>query len=337
MRIEPYTSEHYPRLEAAARASGVAQSLLHRDFVEWYYHSREWCRLFLVFVDDETIGGVIGLEHLRIETGGETVDVGAGSNLASFQPRAGAYLFLHWMRSCDLGLVFGGSEDMHRILAGQRGRWTYYDGVRTLTLNGRFAPRMGRRGWRRLAASVLRRVGPYVHPARALARVVQAGTVPRVEVEEVPVLTDDLLPPAPGPFTLRLAPPADYLRWRYDPGLPFIRYRVFRIGAGGGYVILNDRPDELLVAHADAGDPRLLAAGILAAIAAAVEGADPCRRVVLSAAHVEMQAVFAAAGFTVAATGRRFALGQGRRRVAVDPDTSRWLVGYDWIDNGLRF
>ncbi len=337
MRIEPYISEHYPRLEAAVRESGLAQSLLHRDFVEWYYNSREWCRLFLVFIDDETVGGVIGLEQLTMDIGGEQLQVGGGSNLASFHPRAGAFLFLHWMRSCDLGLVFGGSDDMHRILEGQRGRWVYFDGVRTFTLNARFAPREGRTGWRHVAATALRAVGPYTHPAQVFDRLVAAGTIPRVAVEEVSTFTTDMLPAGPSPFTLRLAPSLEYLQWRYDPTLPFLRYRVFRLGDGGGYVVLNDRPTELLVAQADAADPQQLAAGILASIAAVSAEADPRRKVVLTTAHQDMQAVFASAGFTPAPTGRRFALGQGKRRVAVDPDTAQWLVNYDWIDNGLRF
>lgn len=337
MRIEPYSSEHYPRLEAVVRASGLAQSLLHRDFVEWYYHSHEWCRLFLVFIDDETIGGVIGLEQLTMDIGGEELTVGAGSNLASFHPRAGAFLFLHWMRSCDLALVFGGSDDMHRILEGQRGRWTYFDGVRTYALNARFAPREGRQGWRRAAASALHAVGPYVHPAHAFEQLVTTGTIPRVAVEEVTAFTSDLLPTGPSPFALRLAPSLEYLQWRYNPTLPFLRYRVFRLGDGGGYVVLNDRPNELLIAQADANDPRFLAGGILAAVAKVSADSDPRRKVVLTTAHQDMRAIFTAAGFAPAPTGRRFALGQGKRRVDVAPDTAQWLVNYDWIDNGLRF
>ena len=43
---------------------------------------------------------------------------------------------------------------------------------------------------------------------------------------------------------------ADYLRWRYDPTLPFVRYRCFRIAdetdRSRGYVVLNDQDAQLV-------------------------------------------------------------------------------------------
>jgi len=341
MRVLPYSSEHFPQLEAAVRAAGAAQSLRRRDFVEWYYGTREWCRLFLAFTKDGVLAAAIGIEQLPFEIGGEPLLVGGASNFVSFQPGAGGVLFLHWLRSSDAALVFGGSPDTHRILESQRQRWTYFAGVRTYTLNGRFAPRRGRHGWRAAAASVLRAVAPYVHPARRLERLLADRVVAPVRVAERSDFDVTLVPPSPGPFALRLAPSLDYLRWRYDPTLPFVRYRCFRIAdetdRSRGYVVLNDQDAQLVVAQADADDPRVLAAGILAAVAEVASAGDPRRTVMLASAHGEMQTIFTAAGFVPAASDRAFALGSGRKKIAVAPETSRWLVNYDWLDNGLRF
>jgi hypothetical protein len=133
VRIVPYSGEHWHRLEAAVQTVGAARSLLHRPFVEWYYGTRDWCRLWLGYDEGGALAAAVGIEQPPFEIGGAPVSVAAASNSVTFVPGAGGLLFLHWVRTSEHALVFGGSPDTHRILASQGKRWTYFAGVRVLT------------------------------------------------------------------------------------------------------------------------------------------------------------------------------------------------------------
>lgn len=56
--------------------------------------------------------------------------------------------------------------------------------------------------------------------------------------------------PGHSPFTFRFAPRVEYLNWRYNLSLSFVRYRLFRILAGArsiGYIILASGTSNWLI------------------------------------------------------------------------------------------
>ena len=261
---------------------------------------------------------------------GTPVTLTCGSNLATLHPGAGGLLFLHWVRSGEFACVFGGSADTHRILEKQR--WMYFHGIRVLRLNRSYAVRADDAWWRAAAKRIVRTLRPGVdvaRRARAVATTVQA-------IEE-PAVTADMLPVS-SPFTFRMRPAVEYLNWRYDGGLSFVRYRCFRLVTDRtcGYVIINDKPDAIVVAQADADDPATLAAGIVAAIGRVAQERGARREVLLTCAHTDMMATFQSLGFRPDQAERRLAIGSRSRSLKLSPDTSRWLINLDWIDNGLR-
>jgi hypothetical protein len=335
MRIVQYSPEHFGLLLHAAQRSGSAHSLQHRPFVDYYYTTRDSCRLWLALDGDGAVAAAMGLEQLSFCYEKRQLQVGCASNFVAFRPGAGGYLFLHWMKTSDFACVYGGSADTHRIVRNQR--WTYFHGIKTLLLNRRYPARPGEAFWRRTAKSVMRAVVPVVDPQSWPAKLARhAGT--HLSVREEHTFTEDLQP-ADGPFIFRLCPSTEYLNWRYNTSLPFVRYRLFRILAEGvtsGYVILNERPGRVILAHCDGGDPIILASGILLAVAAVTAQGGAVPEVVLTSAHTQMQELFREFGFRAAAAERLFALGARRHSIDLAPDTSRWLINFDWIDNGLR-
>jgi hypothetical protein len=140
------------------------------------------------------------------------------------------------------------------------------------------------------------------------------------------------------PFTLRFHPPLEYLQWRYNPRLSYVRYRIFQVlrsGQSCGYCVLNDGPNELMVVYADGNDPELLAAGILKAIFLVGEESDKHRKAVLASSHPGMQALFTESGFHRTEENYPFAAGavRGSRNLG-DPNT--WLINIGMGDNDLR-
>jgi hypothetical protein len=260
--------------------------------------------------------------------------LGFASNFHAPQHGLGGYLFLHWMKTAPLGIVFGGSSHTHRILRQQN--WTYFSGIRTYVLNPLpfFAP--DEPAWRKWAKRGLAR-WRRIRLDAAIRRVPRAASQ-LVSVQEEQTFTEDMLPRT-SPFTFRLAPSLDYLRWRYRPGLPFVRYRLFRVGHGGkrvGYVVLNESPRRIVVAHCDGEDACRLAVGVLLSVREITKVDVDLREIRLACSHAEMQPVFTAAGFRPEKSDRPFAIGARRGKVDVPADPSRWLVNLDWGDNGLR-
>jgi hypothetical protein len=330
--LTAYTADDFEALRRMAQGVSVP-GLCHRSFVDYYYTDNPWCSLCLLRNADG-VAGTIGVERMPFAVGERSLTLGFASNFHAPQHGLGGYLFLHLMKTTPLGIVFGGSSHTHRIL--QQQRWTYFSGIRTYVLNPLpfFAPdepawrKWAKRGlcrWRRLRLDA------------AIQRVPRAARQ-LVSVQEEQTFTEDMLPRT-SPFTLRLAPSLDYLRWRYRPGLPFVRYRLFRVGYGGrtvGYVVLNESPHRILVAHCDGEDACRLAVGVLLSVAEITKADVEYREIRLACSHAEMQPLFTAAGFRPEKPDRPFAIGARRGKVDVPADTSRWLVNFDWGDNGLR-
>jgi len=335
VRIVTYSAEDFDRLSQAAAKVNAARSLRHRPFVDYYYATQEWCRLYLVVDGDDRVAAAMGLEHLRFEYDRREVTLGCASNLVTFEPGAGGYLFLLWMRASHIACLYGGSADTHRLVRSQK--WTYFPGVKVYRLNARARARPAEPLWRRAAKSMLRAVAPGVDIAAHVERSVMRDH-PEMEVRAERRFTNDLLPDS-GSFVFRFAPTTAYLNWRYSTELSFVRYRLYRIltrGRTSGYVVVNERPERLLVAQADGVDPDTVALGILLAIArVAAEGART-REVILTSAHGRMQEIFTGVGFRSNKADRPFVLTSTKGALDFRLDTSDWLVNFDWTDNGLR-
>ena len=308
--------------------------LRYAQFVDHFYAGNQWCRLNVLANDADDILGVLVHEIVPFSVpGGRTIKLGFGSNFRAFQPGAGGVLFLNWLKQCNYGLVFGGSPDTHQLLSPQR--WTTYPGVSQFELNAAFAEVPGETFWRSAAKSLLRS-SPFRRSVDSLADVLpQVGNV---HVEEQAVFTPDLFP-GTSPFDFRMQPNRDYLNWRYQTGLDFVCYRIFRIVRGSktaGFVVLNEQQHRVLVAHADADDSLTLARGIIAALAVSSSGARRKQGVVLTAADDTLRETFRQLGFRERMNARPFVIGSLIRKPDWSEDTSRWLVNFDWCDNGVR-
>jgi hypothetical protein len=282
--------------------------------------------------EDGSIAGILGIARMRFEWNGTELPVAFGANFHALRPGAGGLLYLHWTRSAPVGLVFGGSADAHRIYREQK--WVYYAGARILMLNPEPVQRPDDPLWRR-AARQLRAALQRKPIARYGVRLPDA--VRHVAVREEHAWDEALLPRR-SPFTFRYAPLLDELAWRYALDLPHVRYRLFRVSRDGtpcGYVVLQDRPERVLVAHADGEDPVALAAGIVRAVLE-VGGQDRrARSVVVASTSPVMRAVLLDSGYRVRAE-RPLAMRAFRPSQALPDDPASWLVNFDWGDNGLR-
>jgi hypothetical protein len=333
MPLVPYTPDAFDSLRVAAQRLRV-KSLAHRPFVDYYYTQNPWCDLCLLRDEDGSVSGTIGVDRMPFAAGERSLTLGFASNYHAARPGSGGYLYLHWMKAAPFGLVFGGSEDTHRILRGQR--WTYFPGVRTYALNATPYEGPGEPSWRRWAKRLLARFRRV--DLGGLVRQVPREVRARLSVQEEKRFTEDMLPHT-SPFSFRFAPCLDYLRWRYPTRVSFVRYRLFRVLTGGrstGYVVLNESPDRLLVAQCDGEEARTLAWAVLLSLAQASERDTRHREVALTCSHAEMRQVYQHVGFRPRGADRPFAIGSRQGPVDLPPDTSRWLINFDWGDNGLR-
>jgi len=329
MRLVRYTPEMFPSLQ---RFATPQSGLSDRSFVDYYYATREQCQLHLALDQDGTVIGSIGIELMPFEYRGQQQTIAFGSNFNASHSGVGGFLYLKWMKSAPIAMVFGGSSDTHNILRAQN--WTYYPDVPVYHGNRRFEPHAGESLARRFAKRILRAgLG-----SGDVARRVAALKVPPIEIREQREYRDQLAT-LPSPFSLRLAPDLEYLRWRYSLDLPFARYRLFEIAVADdpiGYVILHERANQVVVSHADGSDARLLAAGIMKAVAFVIEGDLKPRKVLLTSTHPEMRAVFEASGMRAGEQGRPFALKSQRGTALFPQDTMSWSINFDWGDNSLR-
>ena len=329
MPVVEYTPKHFEALCRFVDRVGERLALTNRPFVDYYYASQDWCRLYLYVGNDGTILATYGLDRMRFEYHDREMMIGFGSNFYSLQPGLGGVLFIHWHNACPIGIVYGGSADTHKMLRGRK--WAFYNGVRMYVLNKPYEAHLGD-GWLRMAAkSVLRQT--LRKNLSAYGSRIPAKIRARISIREERAFTEDLLPHE-SPFTFRLAPPAYYLNWRYNTELSFVRYRLG--GRSTGYVVFNESPERLLVAQCDGMDAHTLAYGVvLGALEAAREDRKP-RSVALASCHPGMQEIYQRVGFRAERADRTFAIGTLRGPVDIAPNTSNWLVNFDWGDNGLR-
>lgn len=335
MRVVEYTPDLFDTLAPIAKHAGPHANLAHRPFVDYYYASRDWCRLFMILAEDRSAIATIGLERMPFEYGSRKIVVRCGSNFHSLRPGLGSYLFLHCFGRSPFSLVFGGSEDTQKII--RRQAWRFFAGVRNYRLNKPYLASPGEAVWRSSAKWVLRqarrrkRISDHSHR-------IMTSIPPGLSVREEHDYTLDLLP-SRSPFHFRFAPSPDYLDWRYNTRLSFVRYRPFRIlkdEQTAGYVILNDAPDRILVAQCDGEDADTLAYGVLLSILHVSRQDTEPRAVGLVSSHPPMQRIYEQFGFKSDGPDWPFALNPVEHGdIRVDPDTSDWLVNLDWGDNGL--
>lgn len=327
--IVRYTPDHFPLVAEFARQVG-ATPLLYQGFVDHYYASSEHGRLFLL-LKGETIEATVGVEYLPMQAYGKRFTLGFGSNFYSRSPGLGGLLFLHWLKSCDAGVVFGGSADTHALV--KRTGWRYFDGLYEYTTPFEFRCWQDEPRWKAALKTALRTL--------LRRHLVVGGRNPRYDhlsIHEESGFEPSLLAFAPGP-ACALRPDADYLNWRYSPQLPFIRYRLFRLLSGrdtAGYVVIKDDPREIVVSHGDASDPSWLAFGSLLALEEVMRQDRQPRPVVITASHAAVRGVLASFGLRALLSPRPFAVSPLRRGPEVPTDLAEWCVNFGWGDNDLR-
>lgn len=334
LQVTPYRPEHFDALQRFVARVGLRLSLAHAPFLNYYYAGQDWCRLYLAIAPDKSIVATYGLESARFEYDNKPIIMGLSSNFYSIQAGAGLFLFGCASQWCPVRLIFGGTTDTQKMFRDLK--WNYYEGMRIYVLNRSYDAYPGDSWVRAAGKSLAQRLA-----RRKLSHF--ASRLPFVGCEQVSVreqqsFSEDLLP-VQSPFKFRFAPSLDYLNWRYNPALPFVRYRLFRIlntRQTAGYVVINEQPDKIIVAHCDGTDARILAYGVLQAIMEAGRADRLPRSVILASCHRTMQEIYVRFGFRPELEPRPFYIGTVDGSVQVDGDTSNWLVNFDWGDNGLR-
>lgn len=335
MKIVPYQAGDHQTLQHVCRQLPPVHGLRYADFVDHYYGGSDHCRLLLMLDDAGDCLGCVGVENMPFATPDGPVSLGFGSNFHAFQSGAGGILFLHWVRQCGLGIHFGGSPDAHRIIDHQK--WTRYDGVQTLHLNAAYAQSPGDVFWKRTARALLTH-SPFRARVDRRAAAALADSGLRLEIVPEHRATPDLLD-FDSSFAVRFAPDAEYLNWRYATDLSFARYHLLRIVADGnsaGYVILNEQPTRVLIAHADAASAAILSRGIVAALAAVCRGRLSGTGVAATTSHPTLVRTLTGMGFRKRKRSRPLAIGGPGKLSPLPADTSNWLISEDWGDNGLR-
>lgn len=331
LQIRQFDWNLYPALTELANAVQLP-FILNRQFLGHYYLGQDWSKLFLA-MDGSKCLGIMGIDMLQFTVEASSLRVAFATNFYSLQSGIGGMLWLKWIKLGDMGLVFGGSEDTHRIISAFK--FDYYPGVNFYRLNAQFEAykedstlkgivKTGLRPWKRKKL-------PHYASKDFGKRFADIQVVERQE------FSAEMLVPTSS-FTLRFQPPLEYLQWRYNTRLAYVHYRLFEIirsGQSCGYCVLNDGPNELVVAYADGNDPVVLAAGILKAIFLVGEKNDKHRKVALSSSHPMMQAIFMESGFQLTKENYSFAMGslRGSRNLG-DPKT--WLINFGMGDNDLR-
>ena len=133
MRIVEYTPDRFESLRRAAERMAPGMSLHHRPFVDYYFTTRDWCKLYLLLSDDESIAATMGWERMRFEYEGRELILAFGSSFWSLQKGAGGYLFMQWLKDCPIGLTFNGTAYTQHIM--KHLKWTYFEGIRDFHLN----------------------------------------------------------------------------------------------------------------------------------------------------------------------------------------------------------
>ncbi|MEM9487904.1 MAG: hypothetical protein AAGC55_02105 [Myxococcota bacterium] len=378
MRIVPYTPDLFPAVAAFARDIGPLCPLAHRSLVDHYYHAgRDFCTLHLAVERTDAgerpspsdngpaagragdgasaadsapgvrVVGSLGVERVRFEYRGRALHLAFGSNFFVSTPGVGGLLYRRWTRAGDHTIAVGGSRDSQRIFREQG--WTYYDGLGLYLLNRSFAAGSATPPLQRAMRWSARQL--WRHSAIRTALAIPRTVRDLVTVREEPRISEDLLrfgTTGPSPFALRCAPSIEHLAWRYACDLTHVQYRIYRLqvcGDSAGYIIINDGPSRIVVAHCDGRDPETLAYGVVLA-ALDTLGATG-REVRLTSCHPAMTAIYRRVGFRPHPSPPPLVLGSRRRPGQTgkgaaatpplpDDTTADWLINYDWGDNGLR-
>ena len=334
-RFVEYTPEWFERVQEGINGNNPAATLGCRDYVDYYYATGDWCRLYLAVDDAGAVVATQGGELMPFQCGPTRVVLCYNNDLLSKRPGAGLYLFRRWMQTAkSRGIAIGGADDFQRII--RFFGWRYFEGVRLYDLNRAYS-RNKSDGWFRLAAKNL-----IDHFRRrnlsGFASRIPAWVSGEISVREEVAFTEDMLPQA-APFTFRFAPSVDYLNWRYNTKLPFVCYRLFRImsrGCTSGYVVINEFPRRLVVAQCDGNDPATLAYGVLLSILEAGKDDTQPRSVLLISSHSVMRPIFEEFGFRAALEQKPLAIGGMRPDVDLPANTAGWLVNLDWGGRVLR-
>lgn len=320
--------------EMVARLPGP-MNLAHRPFVDYYYATRSWSKLYLYLSESGRVVGTTGRELLRFEYDGREITMRNGSNWFSLQRGVGGELLKYSTRvnPNSSGFMLVASPDAVKVF--HHYGWVPVRGVMGYFLNG-CSLYPWDSWWKAAANSVVRQfVGK--RASSFISRIPSNGNR-GISVSEEHSYSPDLLPRG-SPFSLRFAPTIEYLDWRYNLSLSFVRYRLFRILVGSvsvGYVVLNESPQQIIVAQCDGEDATVLAYGTLLALAQAGTRDRKPRTMFLSCCHSEMQQVFEKFGFRA---WLRADLPCAFHSLPPDFDltgTSKWLMNYDWSDNGLQ-
>jgi hypothetical protein len=333
MPIVEYAPELFGALQQMVGQLRRRPNLAHRGFVDYYYASHGRCGLYLYLSDSGTVLGTLGRELVRFEYKSEPITLRFGSNWYSRARGVGRQLstFSAESNPDSTGVMFTASKAALQRLRG-RG-WIFMAGVKGYVLNGPSLYRLS--GWRRAAHSIIRSVAG--KRISNYASRIPSEVIGGIAIREERSYSQDLLPSRCS-FSFRLASTVEYLSWRYNLALSFVRYRLFRIVAQGrsvGYVILNESREHIIVAQCDGEDSKTLAYGILLSILEIARDDQHPRTVFLACCHRDMCEVFESFGFRQRGD-LPFAFRTLPPRFETPPDTSNWLINYDWADNGLQ-
>jgi hypothetical protein len=334
--IVEYTPELWgPLQDAVTRLHGVI-NLSHRGFVDYYYTTRASCKLYLWISEDGQVLGTVGREVMPFIYRGRRITLRIASNWYSLQRGVGGEMakYSGRLNPGSTGAMFGGSMDTLKIL--HHYDWIFVPGIKIHSMNSDVIAWPGESKWKSRVRGVRRIVRGY---AAGIGARLPSEAVSGLEIREEHAYAEDLLPGS-SPFTFRFAPDAEYLAWRYNPSLSFVRYRLFRILARGtsvGYVILNESPEKVIVAQCDGEDSSTLAYGVLLSLAALEREQDGIRAIYVACSCPQMQAIFESVDLK-AQPGQEvpFALRRDQWSFESELNPGSWLVNYDWGDNGLR-
>src|SRR4051794_6561318 len=136
MPIVEYTPEYFNALQELVAQVPRPMNLAHQPFVDYYYASREWCRLYLFLSDSGRVLATLGRELLRFEDDSREVTIRMGSNWFSLHPGAGRKLSRHSAMSSpnSYAMVLMASREAVNTLKGMK--WVPVAGVRGYFLNG---------------------------------------------------------------------------------------------------------------------------------------------------------------------------------------------------------
>jgi len=336
MPIVQYTPERFGSLRETAAAIDPHASMTHRPFVDYYYATCPSCWLYLFLSEDGKVLATLGAELAPFQFNSRDVTIVVCSNWHSTRPGLGRALYKHGMSTVSdaVALEFTATSITIQII--RHYGWVFLPGIRGYFLNNPYKIYPGDSWPRRVAKSMARRLTARRIPS--FASRIPSEAIEGISVREEYSYTEDLLPRR-SPFVFRFAPDAEYLAWRYNTALSFVRYRLFRVvvrGTNFGYVVINESPGQLIVAQCDGEEAEALAYAVVLSILEVGRNDEKPRPVFLTSSHPVMQRVFERVGFRAQRGEVSFALNFTNHPMEMSPDTSNWLVNYDWGDNGLR-